>query len=292
MNKIKSALIVLMFLLSVVSVAADNTTVQNSTDNTAVANVSVSNATGILEVNDTVKSEAGITPDSTLLWGLSRAIERIDLLLTFDNAAKAKKGIAYAAQRLAEVQVMIAEKKFDAAQTAAQAHQGELADVESEVSQMSNDNATQELQQEVELESKLNDQENAIAALNRSINIQVKGAMTPEEQSALEQLISSFHNSTADVSIKIEANKEKTKIKIKATENKTSDEVNNLETEISNEVEGNATVEQKPQTEKQQPENRSSGEQEHRVSVNITSRQSQSSRHSEDNGGDSGQGND
>jgi len=69
------------------------------------------------------KSEdPGITPDS-FLWGLDKASERIDLLLTFDKSEKAKKGLAHAHERLSEVKAMIEENKLEAAEKAKESHE-------------------------------------------------------------------------------------------------------------------------------------------------------------------------
>ncbi len=49
---------------------------------------------------------AGITPDSPL-YGLDRAFERINLILTFDVAKKSERRLQNAAERLAELQVLV-----------------------------------------------------------------------------------------------------------------------------------------------------------------------------------------
>ncbi len=65
--------------------------------------------------------DPGITPDS-FLWGLDNAIDQLTLLLTFDQAEKARKGLEIARERLLEVKQMIKENKADAAKKAEEAH--------------------------------------------------------------------------------------------------------------------------------------------------------------------------
>jgi paraquat-inducible protein B len=110
--------------------AADETT---ETEASAVEEVA---AEPLIEVSETTEEDAGITPDSPILYGLERAMERISYSLTLGKSAKAKKGLAHALERLAEVQVMIAEKKLDAAEKASKAHGQELEQVQEDIAEM------------------------------------------------------------------------------------------------------------------------------------------------------------
>src|SRR3989344_3707997 len=61
--------------------------------------------------------DPGVTPDS-FLWGLDKALDNLNLLLTFDKGEKAKKGIEIARERLLEVKSMVEENKLEAAENA------------------------------------------------------------------------------------------------------------------------------------------------------------------------------
>lgn len=61
--------------------------------------------------------KAGILP-SSFLWGIDRAIEKIQLLLTFDVASKAERRLLIAEERLAEVKAMIEQNRLDHAEEA------------------------------------------------------------------------------------------------------------------------------------------------------------------------------
>ena len=80
--------------------------------------------------------DPGITPDNPL-YGLDRAMERLDLALTFNRAEKAKKGLIHARERLAEVKSMIEAKKLAEAEVAQEAHDEEIAEVEAEIGELS-----------------------------------------------------------------------------------------------------------------------------------------------------------
>lgn len=80
--------------------------------------------------------DAGTTPDSRLLWGLEIALERIQLALTFGNAAKAEKRLQHAEERLAEVIKMVEENKVKAAERARKEHGKIFSEVEIEVEEI------------------------------------------------------------------------------------------------------------------------------------------------------------
>lgn len=71
--------------------------------------------------NATDLPDAGTTPDSAM-YGLERAMERINLALTFGNANKAEKQLRYAEERVAEAQAVVAKGRPEAAQRALDTH--------------------------------------------------------------------------------------------------------------------------------------------------------------------------
>src|SRR3989344_3509057 len=81
-----------------------------------------------ITVDPQVEQEAGITA-SNPLWGLDRAFEKISLGLTFSHSAKAEKGLRYANERLAELQVLIAENELKEIPQSQQAYEEELEQV-------------------------------------------------------------------------------------------------------------------------------------------------------------------
>ena len=104
--------------------ATDTVTDTASETNTETATTSESETS--TEVDAETETEAGITPDQPVLWGIERALENIDEALTLNKAAKAKKGLAHARERLIEVRAMILEKRIEAAAKAEEKHKQKL----------------------------------------------------------------------------------------------------------------------------------------------------------------------
>ena len=161
--------------------------------------------------------EAGITPDSPL-WGLDRAIERISLALTLGKAAKAKKGLAYAKERLMEVQTMIADKKLEAAQEAQEMHDDIMEDVNEDVGELSDVG---------ELEQAINEHRTLVQNIG-NIKLKTKG-LTAEQQSQLGAMIASMESATVKAQISIKTKKNETKMKIKAVKGLSDEERSALE---------------------------------------------------------------
>ena len=115
-------------------IATDVTT--ETTDATAQEAAATETTETVDEV-DAAVSEGGeedvsVTPDSTI-WGLKRAIERIDLALTFNKAAKSEKGLKYAHIRLLEVQKMLKKGDLKNAAKAQKVHAELIAKVSEDV---------------------------------------------------------------------------------------------------------------------------------------------------------------
>jgi len=90
------------------------------------------NGVGIISediITEELSVDGGTTPDSPLR-GIDRAIERLEIALTFGKAANAKKKLLIARERLAEIRVMAKAKKIDALEKAQKAHDEILAEAE------------------------------------------------------------------------------------------------------------------------------------------------------------------
>jgi len=100
MKKIIAIMSILLMLLTSISIAfaeeatTDATTEATATETTATEPTTTETATetSTTDVSETATEEVSVTPDSPL-WGVKLAIERIDLALTFNRAAKSEKGL-------------------------------------------------------------------------------------------------------------------------------------------------------------------------------------------------------
>ena len=177
-----------------------------------------------LPENETVS----VGPDKPLLWGLKRAIERIDLALTFDKAAKAKKGLAHARERLLEVRQMIKEKRIASAEKAKVAYSTALERVKAEIKSIEEADPNKELEKQVELEKELEKQEDDVDKVETELEVKVKDNLTEEQQAALDTLIATLKNETGKVKIVLGEKNDIIKVKLKAQFAKTDAEIEKL----------------------------------------------------------------
>jgi len=180
-----------------------------------------------VEIDEEVEEEAGITPDSPL-HGLERAMERISLALTFGKSAKAKKGLAHAHERLAEVQAMIAQKKLDKAAEAQEDYEEIVAEVEENVEELGNGDGEEQLADAVEIEEAMAKNEKALEAVNQ-IKLKVSKKLGAEESTKIQEMLQSMEGINSAFKVKVEQNKNKAKIKIKAEKDATDEEIAALE---------------------------------------------------------------
>ncbi|MBW2971933.1 hypothetical protein KY359_02755, partial [Candidatus Woesearchaeota archaeon] len=173
----------------------------------------------LLEVDEATEEEAGTTPDS-FMWQLDKAMEQLDLLLTFDESEEALKEIEIAKERLAEVKVMLSENNLEDAEAAQEAHDEILADVEDTIEELSESDAEEELAAVEEIEGALAEHEEEVAALGEHISVSVKGQLSEEHQAQLNEMLMGFNDSTAKVQATVKAKKNRVRVKVKLVEEK------------------------------------------------------------------------
>jgi len=170
--------------------------------------------------------EPGVTPDS-FFWGLDNAIDQLTLLLTFDKAEKARKGLEIARERLLEVKQMIEENKAEAAQKAEEAHGKQLLKVKENVAALARDNSGEELDAVLDIEKELEEHGEAVeqAFGELKVKIEVKGELTVEQRERLDAFLNSLKSQTGDVEVRIKEKKDQIKIRIKQETGKSDEEV-------------------------------------------------------------------
>jgi len=234
MKKIFSWIVAALFILCTFTAAlAENETTE--VNDTVEIDENVSEEVVVAAENETQAEEieieiednetAGTTPDQPLLWGLERAMERIDLALTFNKASKAKKGLRHAKERLLEVEAMIAAKKLDAAEKAQKVREKIIERVQEQVEEMG-DGADEDIEDILEIENEAEEQENRMQMLK--VKFQFKGNLTEEQRAQIDALIESCQNRSQAFKLKIQDKKAKVKIRIKAMTEKTDEEIEEL----------------------------------------------------------------
>lgn len=175
------------------------------------------------ELNETELEEVGTTPDSPIMWGLDRAMERIDLALTFNKAAKAKKGLAHAKERLLEVKSMIAAKKLNYAAKAQAEFEEDVAEAEDNTEAIGNGDSEADLADQVEIEKEMN-QNRVMAEQLNNIALKTKG-LNETQRTELKAMLGNMTLVTNEFKVKLEAKKNKTMLKIKAEKGATDEEI-------------------------------------------------------------------
>ena len=187
---------------------------------------------------DTTDEEKGITPDS-FLWGLDNAIDRLSLLLTFDEGKKARKGLEIARERLLEVKAMAEENKFEDAEKAKEEHGRVLSRVKQNIERIERDDSKNEIKEVIEIENEVEmyDDEVEQTFNELKIKIEVRGEITDKQKEMIDSILNSLKGQTGEVEIEIKNKKDKTKIRIKQESDKDDGEIEEEIDDIENSVE-------------------------------------------------------
>ncbi len=187
--------------------------------------------------------DAGVNPDSPL-WGLDRAIERIELALAFGASAKSEKGLEHAAERLAEVKAMIEENKIEKAEKAEIEHGRTIIIVKENIKEITTEGSIDEIKKTIELENKLKSHEDEIEGVEAELKIKIKieGTLTEEQQAKLDEFLNSLEGDVREVKIEIKNKKTEIKIKIMQQTGKTEDEVDEEIEELESEIKVKAEI--------------------------------------------------
>lgn len=168
--------------------------------------------------------DPGITPDSPL-WGIDRALENINLALTFDKSAKAQKGLEHAAERLFEVKAMIEKNKLEHAGKAELAHKGKLEKVRINIASLAEEEE-KDIKKMVELENALDNQEDELENIRTRVRIKIEGLTLTEEQIArLFTFLNSLDENIERVRIDIENKEDRTLTRIEQRTGKSKTEI-------------------------------------------------------------------
>lgn len=191
--------------------------------------IDTNDSSGVTAINT---NEPSITPDS-FFWGIKNALDKVSLALTFNPQSKAEKGLQIAQERLLEFQKMAEEGKIGAAEKAKQSHGEFLEKAKIAARSISRENKTEEIEQQIEIEKKVEELENVSERTENNIKVKIKtrGNLTAEQKVLVESLIASMQNQTGSLKIEIKENKERIKVEIKQKTGKS-------EGEIEKEIEG------------------------------------------------------
>src|SRR3989344_24434 len=160
-----------------------------------------------------------ITPDNFILYKLDRAFERINLLLTFDRAERAKLGLEHARERILEAKSLIKEGKTEYLEELKYEHKKSIDKFNGDLSELEDEEFLDE-----EIEVELEEQENEIKDIKT--NLRVTEKLNEEQSGKLNDFLDSLGNNVKEVKIKIK--EDKVKIRIKHNKEKNDEEIKNI----------------------------------------------------------------
>ncbi len=196
--------------------------------------VSLVAAEDLVDSTDDVElADAGVTPDSSL-YGLEKAMERLNLAFTFGKANKAKKTLGYAEERLSEMRKMAEEGNVEAAETAQEEHDeliNETAKLVDEIeSDSSEDVAEDALEDVAEIQTQMQTHSQKVASVKNTILARMAdGNMSEEQLAHLTEVFNKIINKSQEMELKMEQKRENVRTKLKVLSNKTEDELDDVE---------------------------------------------------------------
>lgn len=185
------------------------------------------------EENEVEVVGAGITPDSPL-YGLERAMERIQLAFIRNKAERAKFKLDLAEERLAEAEEMIIENNPEAADEAQELHDELINETEQEIEELeTNGNAEsseEDLDVAQELQLRLMNHSTKVAFVkNRILERLSPGNASSEQLAHLEAVFGKIIAKAQEMEAKMEQKRENIRTKYKVLSELNESELNERE---------------------------------------------------------------
>lgn len=194
---------------------------------------------GTWDVNVEVRQEAGVT-SASLWWGIERVMEQLNIALTFDPATKAKKGLAYADERLAEMQVLLTQNKFAEANEAQESYDTELDNAIDNIEQIESDAETADAEKELEevatLQTLIETHSQKVSEIKDKILVRQKDRMTEEQIANLGEVFRKISHKSQELKSRTSEKREKIKLKYKVLNEATDKEVAKVEQKIQQRI--------------------------------------------------------
>ena len=206
--KTKTTNAVFIALVLTLSIFATGLAVAQETESVSEETVAIEGEVEIVE--------SGVEPDS-VLHGLDRAAERINLALTFNKVRKAEKALRIAEERLAEAEAMARKGKLDHAERAEKYHDAlveEAADSAEEIeSNGDNETAKEALKEILKLRNKIESHSEKVSLVKHRILERQAERMTPEQLAKLRAIFERIENKSLETENKIHQKRENVKTK-------------------------------------------------------------------------------
>ncbi len=199
----------------------------------------VAEENGTEEKENREKDEAGITPDS-LFYGLDRALERINLALTFNKAAKTEKGLKIARERLIEAKKMAEEGKIEETEKAQRGYEEIINKTQRTIEGLESDSKAEKIRESMrimaELQNRTESHYEQVSEIKDFILERQREIMNEEQINQLQAIFEKIKEKANEMEGKTELKRDHIRFKYMALLNKTEEEVTEEETEIEKDI--------------------------------------------------------
>ncbi len=164
--------------------------------------------------------DAGVTPDSPL-YGLERAMERVQLAFIRNKAERAKFKLDLAEERLAEAEEMIVENNTEAADEAQELHDELINETEEEIEELEtngdNETAGEALEEVEELQLRLLNHSTKVAFVKNRIldRLRTSGNSSSAQLEHLEAVFGKIIAKAQEMELKMEQKRGKIRARYK-----------------------------------------------------------------------------
>jgi len=175
--------------------------------------------------------DAGTTPGS-VFHGLDRAMERINLALTFNKVKRAEKALRIAEERLAELNALAENNESEYIEKSRLYHERSLERVRAAIEGMESngdeDKARNALERITALEDRILDHQEKVSAIKARILERQGDRMSEEQIVHLEEIFVRMENRTFDLEVNLIKKKDNVRLKYKVISEKTDEEIEEL----------------------------------------------------------------
>lgn len=172
-------------------------------------------------------------PDSPF-YGLSVTFDKLLLLLTFDQTAKAHKALELAEERLAEINLMLEENNMRATERARLEYEWALEKTKTAIRSIEERNTTEQITKVIELQKKIEEHEEKVETVRAKVKTRIEGKLTEEDRARINSMLENIGNFTGKVKIEAINKINNTKVKVKIESGITNEEVEKKIKEIEN----------------------------------------------------------
>lgn len=181
--------------------------------------------------------DAGVTPDSPL-YGLERAMERIQLAFIRNKVERAKFKLDLAEERLAEAEEMFEENNTEAAEEAQELHDELINETEEEIEELEsngdNETAAEALEEAQELQLRLLNHSAKVAFVKNRIleRLSQSGNASEEQLAHLNEVFGKIIAKSQEIELKMEQKRENIRTKFKIISELNESELDDREREF------------------------------------------------------------